>query len=131
MADNLLLAVVTEGKRDRKHLITAAQAFGIRHIGFSTMRRVAESSSRSLDGGEPRRGDCRVLKAAGVRAIKFHGLRHTSATLLLAAGEPVHVVAARVGHAKVTTTLETYAHALPSHGKAAASRLGAILHGAG
>jgi integrase len=73
----------------------------------------------------------KVVKAADVRPIKFHGLRHTSATLLLAAGEPVHVVSARLGHAKVTTTLETYAHALPSHGKAAAARLGAILHGAG
>ena len=72
-----------------------------------------------------------IIKAAGVPVIKFHGLRHTSATLLLAAGEPVHVVSARLGHSKVITTLETYAHALPSHGRAAAARLGAILHGAG
>jgi integrase len=42
-----------------------------------------------------------VIKAAGVRRIEFHGLRHTSATLSLQAGTPVHVVAARLGHSKV------------------------------
>jgi integrase len=35
-----------------------------------------------------------VIKAAKVRPITFHGLRHTSATLLLINGEPVHVVSA-------------------------------------
>jgi integrase len=40
----------------------------------------------------------RLCKAADVRRIKFHGLRHTCATLLLRAGEPVHVVAQRLGH---------------------------------
>lgn len=34
-----------------------------------------------------------LVKAAGVKPIKFHGLRHTSATLLLATGVPVQVVA--------------------------------------
>jgi integrase len=71
----------------------------------------------------------RVVKAAGVRRIKFHGMRHTCATLMLGAGEAVHVVAARLGHAKVTTTLEVYAHALPKQGQDAADRLGAVLYG--
>jgi integrase len=43
----------------------------------------------------------RLIKAANVRRIKFHGLRHTCATLLLQAGEPVHVVAQRLGHSDV------------------------------
>jgi integrase len=55
----------------------------------------------------------KVVTAAGVKRIKFHGLRHTCATLILGAGEPVHVVAQRLGHAKATITLEVYAHALP------------------
>ena len=33
----------------------------------------------------------KLIKAANVRPIKFHGLRHTCATLLLQAGQPVHV----------------------------------------
>lgn len=56
----------------------------------------------------------RIINAAGVRSIKFHGLRHTCATLLLKARVPVHYVAARLGHKDVGTTLRIYAHAIPS-----------------
>jgi integrase len=68
-----------------------------------------------------------VTRAAGVPTIKFHGLRHTCATLLLAAGVPVQVVAQRLGHAQVSMTLEVYAHALPDMQRDAAARLGALL----
>jgi len=71
----------------------------------------------------------RVITAAGVKRITFHGLRHTSATLLLIDGEPVHVVSARLGHKDITTTLRIYAHVLPTHGQAAALRLSGVLYG--
>jgi len=70
-----------------------------------------------------------VVKAADVRPIKVHGLRHTVATLLLQAGVPVQVVAQRLGHAQISMTLETYAHATPNLQADAASRLGALLSG--
>jgi integrase len=70
----------------------------------------------------------RLIKEAGVRRIKFHGLRHTCATLLLAAGTPVHVVSERLGHSKVSMTMEVYAHVLPGMQADAASTLGALLH---
>jgi integrase len=44
-------------------------------------------------------------------------------------GEPVHVVSERLGHAKVSMTLEVYAHVLPDMQQAAAVTLGALLHG--
>ncbi|KRE62002.1 site-specific integrase [Nostocoides sp. Soil756] len=44
--------------------------------------------------------------------IRFHDLRHTHATLLLRAGVPVHVVAARLGHVDPAITLRVYAHVL-------------------
>jgi integrase len=68
-----------------------------------------------------------VIKAAGVRAIKFHGLRHTCATLLLQARVPVHVVSERLGHAKVSTTMEIYAHVLPNMQREAADTIGGLL----
>ena len=52
-----------------------------------------------------------MIVAAGVRRIKFHGLRHTSATLALAHGEPARDVADRLGHNKTSMTLDIYAHA--------------------
>ena len=73
--------------------------------------------------------DSQVIKAAGVKRIKFHGLRHTSATLLLKARTPVHVVSERLGHSKVSMTMEIYAHVLPAMQEEAATALGAILHG--
>ncbi|MGC4084259.1 MAG: site-specific integrase [Vicinamibacterales bacterium] len=70
----------------------------------------------------------RLIKAAKVRRIKFHGLRHTCATLLLQAGQPVHVVGERLGHTRVAMTMEVYAHVLPDMQQDAAAALGALLH---
>jgi integrase len=69
------------------------------------------------------------LRPAALRRITFHGLRHTCATLLLQGGEPVHVVAQRLGHADVKETLNTYAHVLPDAQQGAADRLAVVLHG--
>jgi integrase len=71
----------------------------------------------------------KLIKAAEVRSIKFHGLRHTCATMLLQARQPVHVVSERLGHSKVSMTLEVYAHVLPDMQQDAAAKLGALLHG--
>jgi integrase len=70
----------------------------------------------------------RIIKTAGVRAIKFHGLRHTCATLLLQAGVPPKVVQERLGHKRIDITLGIYAHALPSMQQDAAAKLAALLH---
>ena len=43
---------------------------------------------------------------------RLHDLRHLHATTLLLAGVPVHVVAARLGHADSAVTLRVYAHVL-------------------
>ena len=45
-------------------------------------------------------------------AARLHDLRHVHATTLLRAGVPVHVVAARLGHADPSITLRVYAHVL-------------------
>ena len=71
----------------------------------------------------------RFCKDAKVRVITVHGLRHTSATLLLAAGVPPHVVQRRLGHKKIEMTLNLYAHVLPSMQADAASTLATLPHG--
>ena len=68
-----------------------------------------------------------IIEDAEVRKIKFHGLRHTCATLLLRAGVPVKVVQERLGHKKVEITMNIYQHVLPDMQEDAAAKLGAIL----
>lgn len=71
----------------------------------------------------------RILKAANVKRITIHGLRHTSATLMLKAGVPPQVVQRRLGHKRIEITLGIYAHVLPSMQQDAARRLGGLLYG--
>ena len=61
--------------------------------------------------------------------IRLHDLRHTHATLLLAAGEPVKVVSERLGHANATITLTVYQHVHPGMGRETVDRFGALLEG--
>jgi integrase len=55
-----------------------------------------------------------VLKKAGLRHLKPHGLRHTSATLLLSNGASVKMVSERLGHESVNFTLGHYHKVLPN-----------------
>lgn len=68
-----------------------------------------------------------LLKRAGLPAIPFHALRHTAATLALAAGVNPKVVQERLGHSSIALTLDTYSHAVPTLGRDAAKRLDALI----
>jgi integrase len=63
---------------------------------------------------------CRKEKVADLRPIRLHDLRHTHATILLTAREPVHVVSQRLGHASAVVTMTVYAHVLPGSQREAA-----------
>ncbi|MBO0810995.1 MAG: tyrosine-type recombinase/integrase [Microlunatus sp.] len=60
-------------------------------------------------------------------AIRLHDLRHVHATLLLKAGVPVHVVAARLGHSDPSMTLRVYAHVLMDQGASAAATFADVM----
>lgn len=65
--------------------------------------------------------------ASRLPKVRFHDLRHIHATLLLRAGVPVHVVAARLGHADPAITLRVYAHVLGDQAVSAADAFAALL----
>lgn len=67
-----------------------------------------------------------VVKAAGVPKIRPYDMRHTCATLLLAAGVGVKVISERLGHEDVSMTLRVYAHVLPDAQEAAARSVDVI-----
>ena len=61
----------------------------------------------------------KFLKKYGFRHLKFHGLRHSSATYLLSNGCDIKTVSKRLGHTSIDTT-NIYVHALAKTDKAAA-----------
>lgn len=56
----------------------------------------------------------KVLGAAGLDNMRFHDLRHSAATILLAKGVNVKIVSELLGHSDIVITLRTYGHLLPS-----------------
>jgi integrase len=69
----------------------------------------------------------RLVRQAGVPVIRFHDLRHTHASLLLAAGVPVKDVSERIGHASAAMTLDVYGHVLAGHGQRTAAAWAGIM----
>ena len=62
-------------------------------------------------------------RRAGLPHFRLHDLRHFMATEMLDAGVPVPIVAARLAHARASTTLNVYAHAVPGGDTVAAETL--------
>ena len=60
-------------------------------------------------------------------AFRLHDLRHFMATTMLAAGVPVPVVSERLCHARTSTTVNIYAHAMPGGDRAAVNMLAEVL----
>jgi len=83
--------------------------------------------------GEPAHPDSltawfeKFIKRTDLPPIHIHSLRHTNATLLIAGGEDIRTVSRRLGHAQVTTTVNTYTHAIQSADAKAAETLENIL----
>jgi integrase len=98
------------------------------------------SGPRSIDKGPAsgarrksnfvRREWAPLLKKAEIPRITFHGLRHTGNSLLASQGVGIKTLQARLGHATLKTTLDTYTHLLPGDQQKAADMIGKMLFGA-
>ena len=54
------------------------------------------------------------MQQSGVRRIRFHDLRHTCTSLLLAQGVSPRVVMDVLGHSQLSITMDLYSHVMPS-----------------
>jgi len=79
-------------------------------------------------GNVARRNFKKLLRSADLPDIRFHDLRHTAATLLLAQGIHPRVVMEILGHSQISLTMNTYSHVLPTLQHEAASKMDAILN---
>jgi len=68
----------------------------------------------------------RIVKKAGLN-VRFHDLRHSYASLMLAAGVHPKIVSEALGHSTVSITLDIYSHVTPGLQEAAAKQLDAVL----
>lgn len=69
----------------------------------------------------------RLVKAAGVPLIRVHDMRHGAATMLLRAGMNPKIVSERLGHSKVSITLDIYSHVIEGMQDQAAAAMDAIV----
>lgn len=70
----------------------------------------------------------KILKRdSNLKRIRIHDFRHSHASLLINQGEDYLVVKERLGHASITTTIDTYSHLYPSKQKSLADKLDNLL----
>lgn len=112
--DRATVAALTEHRRAQVAARLASRAWSPDDYVFTNR------AGDPLHPRTPHRIWCKIVESAGVPYRKPHALRHTHATVLLEAGVPLHVVAARLGHKDAMVTATVYAHVTPKQSSAAA-----------
>lgn len=108
----------------REHLAEEEKWFGSRRGQDPVFTR---SSGARLDHANVTRLFHRLGREAGVPRIRFHDVRHTSASLLIRQGISPKVVSDRLGHADVAFTLSVYTHLYEDQRRSAALPLDQLL----
>jgi len=82
-----------------------------------------DAVGRLLRGDDVNHAWHRLLDAAGLPRIPFHGLRHSAATAMLVNGTPLKVVSEQLGHSTITVTADRYAGVVPAQRREAADAM--------
>lgn len=65
----------------------------------------------------------RHLNAAGLPDMRWHDMRHSCASLMLAKGVDARTIMETLGHSQISTTMNTYSHVIPDLQRQAADRM--------
>lgn len=72
----------------------------------------------------------KFIRRHGLRRIRFHDLRHSHATQMLASGIHPKIAQERLGHSSISVTLDLYSHVMPGMQEDAAARVDAAMQAA-
>ncbi len=115
----------THRKRQSRERLKAGPEWEEHGLVFSTV------TGRPLDGTNMTHRFQRMLSEAGISRRRFHDLRHSCATVLLAQGLPARVVMEILGHSQISVTMNTYSHVLPEMQRGAAELMDGFLREVG
>lgn len=134
-----LVLTETKTRRGRRSIILpigTVEALRRHHARQAEDRRIAGSAWKETQfvftsaRGTPLDGDnlisrpfVRLLERCGLPEMRFHDLRHSCASLLLAQGVAPRVVMETLGHSRIAVTLDTYTHVLPALQREAADAM--------
>ena len=65
-----------------------------------------------------------ALRRAGLPRMRFHNVRHTYASLLIAQGEHPKYIQSQLGHSSINVTMDIYGHLMETINHEAAGKLG-------
>ena len=123
MPATVLAALKTHRVRQLEQRLAAGDRWSDTGLVFTTRH------GKALDARNVSRQFHKILTAAGLPSIRFHDLRHTAASLLLAQGVEPLTIMEILGHSQVSLTLDTYTHVMPTLQRDAAAKMDAILKG--
>jgi integrase len=124
LPDSLTVALKQHRKRQLEERLLAGSQWIENGLVFATSR------GTPLDGVNVTKDFQRMLKNAKLPQRRFHDLRHTAATLLMAQNVHPRIVGELLGHTEARTTLDLYSHVSSAMRKEAVGQLDAIIQAA-
>ena len=124
-----LVLTETKTRRSRRSIVLpvrTAEALRSQRVRQVDQRRAAgshwndggfvftASTGRPLDQRNIQRNFRRIVRKARLPRMRFHDLRHSCASLLLAEGVSPRVVMETLGHSRISVTMDTYTHVMPA-----------------
>ena len=94
------------------------------------MHVVAQTDGQPLKPNSLTHEFVRFIAGTALPQVRFHDLRHSHATHLLAAGVHPKIAQERLGHSSIGITLDLYSHVLPGMQRDAIAKVDAVLQAA-
>lgn len=106
-----------------RKLLTVRKEEALRYGSGEIVEIIFHNGGKHMEQNHIRKVFKRLLKNAGLREIRLHDIRHTTASLLLSDGASPVYVKEQLGHTSIQMTVDIYGHLIPSSNRGAINRL--------